>query len=33
MFLNLYAVENYEQWWVMPARMEELPVGLIADEI
>jgi hypothetical protein len=32
-FRNLYDVENYEQWWVMPARMEELPAGLIADEI
>jgi hypothetical protein len=33
MFRNLYDVENCEQWWVMPAPMEELPTGLIADEI
>lgn len=33
MFRNLYDAENYEQWWAMPAHMEELPAGLIADEI
>jgi hypothetical protein len=33
MFQNLYDVQSYEQWWLMPARMEELPAGLIADEI
>jgi hypothetical protein len=33
MFQNLYDVESYEQWWLMPARMEELPAGLIVDEI
>jgi hypothetical protein len=33
MFRNLYPIENYEHWWAMPAHMEELPAGLIADEI
>jgi hypothetical protein len=38
MFRNLYDVaryerEKYERWWFVPAQMEQLPAGLIPDEI